>query len=130
MYCLVRRPSLLGNGPVEEADIQKWFSFAAYDVMTANFRLRLHYLFGLVIDHEAVLQKSHAALKVLEAHLADGRQFLELGRLTAADLAVYPYIALSVDGKLDLAPYTNVTAWINRIKAQDWYVGMKSIEKP
>jgi glutathione S-transferase len=126
----MNRPTLLGDGPVNEAAVQKWLSFAAYDVMVNNFRLRLHYLLGLQVDLEAVVKGSHAALKLVDNCLADGRKFLELGRLTIADLAVYPYIALTVDGKIDLAPYTNVSAWIDRIKHEDWYVGMGSIEKP
>lgn len=109
--------------------MQRWFSYAAYDVMVGNFKIRLHHLLGMQIDVDAVLKKSHENLKILDAHL-ENKEYLELGRLTVADLAVYPYIALSVDGKMDLTPYRNVSAWIDRVKHLPWYVGMGSIEKP
>ncbi|NET10250.1 MAG: glutathione S-transferase, partial [Symploca sp. SIO2B6] len=41
---------------------------------------------------------------------------LEFEHPTIADIAVFPYVALASDGKIDLSPYPNVLAWIERVK--------------
>lgn len=123
-------PSLAGATPIEAAQIQQWFGFSAFDVSNGPFLLRLHHIKGRPIDVEAVTNKTAQVFRVLETHLSDGREFLELNRVTIADLAVFPYIALAVDGKVDFTPYPKVSAWVDRIKHQSWYVGMASIPKP
>lgn len=46
------------------------------------------------------------------------RDWLECDRLTIADIACFPYIALAADEKIALDAYPNVVAWIERIKNQ------------
>ena len=41
-----------------------------------------------------------------------------------ADVALYPYIALAPEGKVDLSPYPSVLAWMQRMQALPGYVGM------
>jgi glutathione S-transferase len=52
---------------------------------------------------------------------------LEFERPTIADIAVFPYVALSRDGKIDLDAYPNVLAWIDRIKQLPGYIPMAGI---
>lgn len=108
--------------------MQKWLSFAQFDISTGAFMIRLHYLLGAKCDVEAVLAKTHQSLRVLDAALAN-KQWLVGERVTYADIAVFPYVQLVTDGKVDLAAYPNVLAWCNRMRSQPWYVGMASAEK-
>jgi glutathione S-transferase len=90
--------------------------------------IRLHYLLGAKCDTEAVIAKTHQSLKFLDAALS-GKQWLVAERFTLADLAVFPYVQLVTDGKIDLGAYPNIVAWCNRIRSQSWYIGMPSAEK-
>ena len=63
----------------------------------------------------------------MEQHLAN-REWLEFDRLTIADIAVFPYVALAPDGKIELDTYPNIQAWIDRIKQLSGFVGMRGIE--
>ena len=69
----------------------------------------------------ARLEKGHAALKVMEGHLAT-REFFVNDRYTIADIALYAYTHVAPDGGLDLTPYTHVRAWLERVAAQPGYI--------
>ena len=43
---------------------------------------------------------------------------------TIADVALYPYIALAHEGKVDLSRFPSVVAWLTRFKALPGYVSM------
>jgi len=61
------------------------------------------------------------ALAILDGHLA-ARDFLVGERYTIADLANFPYVAMAHEGGFDMARYPNVTAWIERVRAQPGHV--------
>ena len=67
------------------------------------------------------LRQGHAALKVMEAHLA-GRQFFVAERYTIADIALYAYTHVAHEADLDLDPYPSVRAWLAGIAAQRQHV--------
>ena len=69
----------------------------------------------------ARLEKGHAALQVMEGHLAT-RQFFVNERYGIADIALYAYTHVAPDGGLDLAPYPNVREWLKRVAAQPGYI--------
>ena len=69
----------------------------------------------------ARLEKGHAALKVMEGHLAT-RQFFVNDRYSIADIALYAYTHVAPDGGLLLDAYPNVRAWIQRVAAQPGYI--------
>lgn len=52
------------------------------------------------------------------------KHWLTSDHATIADIAVYPYIALSQEANIDLNLYPSVTAWLSRIQALTGYVGM------
>lgn len=107
-----------------------WLSTTAGEVRQGPEFARLYHLFKATsINLERSLQKSEFILTQLNNHLAN-QEWLELGRPTIADVAVFPYIALAGDGKIDLTPYLNVLTWINRVKNLPGFVGMIGIETP
>jgi glutathione S-transferase len=81
------------------------------------------------IEIERAHQKAAYILSQLNQHLSQ-RTWLEFERLTIADVAVFPYVALSPDGRLDLSAYPHVLAWIERIKHLPGFVGMIGIDSP
>ncbi|MHC5719762.1 MAG: glutathione binding-like protein, partial [Nostoc sp.] len=74
-------------------------------------------------------QKAEFILTQLNQHLRD-RQWLEFERITIADIAVFPYVALAPDGKIALDSYPHILAWIERVKTLPGFIGMQGIEAP
>jgi len=63
------------------------------------------------------------------AHLAD-RNWLATDKITIADVAGYSYVAHAPEGGVDLAPYRNVRAWLERVESQPKFVGMTTSPIP
>ena len=107
----------LPTDAISLARIIRWLSTTAGEVRQGVENARLYHLFGVKdINIERAYQKSEMILGQLEQVLAN-QDWLELGTVTIADIAVFPYVALARDGKVDLDAYPNVLAWIERIKA-------------
>jgi glutathione S-transferase len=88
---------------------------------------RLYHLFGMTnISIDRATQKAEFILTQLDQHLSD-RHWLELDRPTIADVAVFPYVALARDGKINLDAYANVIAWIERVKQLPGYIPMAGL---
>jgi glutathione S-transferase len=110
------------------AQIIGWLSTAAGEVRQGPENARLYYLFGAGtnINIERATQKSEFILTQLDQHLSD-RTWLEFDHPTIADVAIYPYIALARDGKIDLDAYPHVLNWIERVKQLPGYIPMTGI---
>lgn len=107
--------------------VVRWLSTTAGEIRQGPESTRLYHLFKATsISLERATQKSEFILTQLNNHLAD-REWLEVGHPTIADVAVFPYVALSRDGKIDLDSYPRVLAWIDRVKRLPGFVGMIGI---
>jgi glutathione S-transferase len=109
------------------AQVVRWLSTTAGEVRQGPENGRLYHLFGATsINIERAHQKAEYILTQLDQHLST-HTWLEFERPTIADVAVFPYIALAPDGKIDLAPYPHVLAWIDRIKQLPGYIPMTEL---
>ncbi|WP_027135400.1 glutathione S-transferase family protein [Geminicoccus roseus] len=72
-------------------------------------------------DLPGLLERGHAALAVMERHLA-GRSYFVAERYGIADIALYAYTHVAHEGGFDLAGYPNVRAWLERVAAQPGHV--------
>ncbi len=109
------------------AQVVRWLSTAAGEVRQGPENARLYHFFGVTsINIERAHQKAKFILTQLNQHLQT-RTWLEFERPTIADIAVFPYVALAADGKIDLDAYPNVLAWIERIKQLPGYIPMVGI---
>jgi glutathione S-transferase len=86
-----------------------------------------------ILNYPLDLEKLHAGanrvFKIMDDHLAT-RDFLELGRPTIADIACFPYTALAGEGGIDLSPYKNVQAWVERMRRIPGFIAMPGIPAP
>ena len=115
------------------AQVLQWMFFEQYShepyVATPRYLMR-HF----PADHPrraeipARLEKGHAALKVMEGHLAT-RQFFVNDRYTIADIALYAYTHVAPEGGLDLGAYPKVREWLARVAAQPGYVPLLATPK-
>lgn len=120
--CLVYVARKLGGerwlpaAPADMAEVLQWVALAGNEIQ-----------FGLQYGRNVLrgVRKGSAeecqalgrlALDALENRLK-GNEWLALGRPTIADLACYPYVALSDEAGIPLAGYPAVVAWLRRLEA-------------
>lgn len=106
--------------------VMQWLFTAANDICQGPEFARRYHKFNIQLDGELATKRAYAILKLINDHLAQ-RQWLELDRPTIADVACFPYIGLAPEGKVSLDAYSNVVAWIERIKQLPGYVGMPGL---
>lgn len=119
--------SWLPNDAESLSQIVRWLSTTAGEIRQGVEAARLFHLFKVrSINIEIATKKATFILQQIDRHLED-REWLELGHLTIADIAVFPYVALANDGKISLEPYPNIVAWCDRIKQLPRFVEMPGI---
>jgi glutathione S-transferase len=116
----------LPKEPMHMAKIVQWLSTSANEIARGPNDARLAEFFKFPIDKAAAQAKAAAILPVIDRHLAM-RQWLELGRPTIADFAVFPYVALAPQGSISLDPFPNILSWIARIKGLPHFLPMPGI---
>ncbi|NWA35963.1 glutathione S-transferase [Pseudomonas sp. C6002] len=114
----------LPTEPLAQARVQRWLSAAAGPLHTGPAAARLITVFGVALDAEATISRSHAFLKVVEHQLEQSR-FLTGDLPTIADIAHYTYIAHAPEGNVALDDYPQVRAWLGSIEALQGFVGMQ-----
>jgi glutathione S-transferase len=124
MVYLVKRyapgSSWLPDDAVGAAQVQRWLSIAAGEVMHGPSIARLIVQFGLKDDKARARRIAKRLLAFMQEHLAD-RPFLAAAHPTLADLACYSYVAHAPEGGISLAPYPAVRAWIARVEALPFF---------
>lgn len=109
------------------AEINQWLFFEQYshEPYIAVLRFWRYYLDSLSPAQEArvpeLLQKGHAALKLMDDHLA-GRAFLVGDGYSIADIALYAYTHVADEGGFDLAPYEHLRGWLGRVAAMPGHI--------
>ncbi|NER50337.1 MAG: glutathione S-transferase family protein [Symploca sp. SIO1A3] len=113
--------------PLALAQVIRWLSISAGEVAQGPGNARLYYLFGVSsINIERAQERSNLILTQLNQHLQT-HTWLEFERPTIADIAVFPYVALARDGKVDLDAYPHILSWIERVKQLPNYIPMAGI---
>ena len=118
--------SWLPTKPEELALVMQWLSTAANDIARGPNDARLHDKFGIDLDLQLARAKSHRVIKIIDDQLTNN-EWLELGRPTIADIACFPYLALSHEGGVKLDDYAAVRQWISRIKALAGFISMPDL---
>ncbi|NJK53807.1 MAG: glutathione S-transferase [Acaryochloris sp. RU_4_1] len=109
------------------AQVIRWLSTTAGEVRQGPENARLYHLFSATsINIERAHQKAEYILTQLDQHLRI-HTWLEFERATIADVAVFPYVALARDGKIDLDAYPSVLTWIDRVKQLPGYTSMAGL---
>ena len=101
------------------AKMMEWLFWEQYSHETAVAvqRFQVRYLGKAVADLDPKLvERSATALARLERGL-EAREWLVGESLTLADLCLLPYTRMAPEGGIDLAPFANVTCWIERASA-------------
>lgn len=110
------------NNPVEQIEILRWLSWNDNHWSKAidpfYFEHVVKTTFGMGAPDRGSLPPRVANLErfatVLDDHL-EGRDFVTCGRLTIADFQLASMAAYWRVAEMPLAPYDNVTAWLDRL---------------
>ena len=74
-------------------------------------------------EYEAKLKGGYRALELMNNHLLR-HDFLAGESCTIADLSLFAYTHVAPEGGFDLAPYTAILDWIDRIRGLPGFVAM------
>lgn len=123
---------LAGTSAMDAARIQQWLSFSGR--LTASLGgARLTEMLLRPGDIDALQAHGVAALRELEAGLVEqnlrGMRFLAADRVTVADIACFPYVALAPDGGVSLDPYPAIRLWSRAIRSLDHFIEMPGIHR-
>ena len=133
MVYLVRRYApgspWLPEEPAAAAQVQRWLSIAAGEVMHGCAIARAIKQFHAPLDHKQAARIAERLLRFMEQHLA-GRTYLAAEHPTLADLACYSYVAHVPEGGVSLAPYPSVRAWLARVEALPQFVPLPDSPTP
>jgi glutathione S-transferase len=103
--------------------VTAWLMVAENEIARGPNDARLHGKFGYDLDIDRARSSAAHILGLMESHLAR-RDWLALDRVTIADVACMPYVALGHEGGVPLDGYPAVSAWVQRVKALPGFVGM------
>lgn len=109
---LPRDPALFG-------EVMQWLMFAGGELMAAS-AARLHDALGYDLDIDAARANARAAFRVLDDHLTEralaGKLWIAGDNPTIADIACFPYTALSGDGGIGHEDYPALRNWMRAFR--------------
>lgn len=114
------------NNPVKAAQISAWLSTAANELARGPVALRAHYKVGREINRVDAEAVTATLLKIIDAEL-HSRDWLVGDKVSIADVAIYPYLALAEEGHIKLSPFGNIQNWLARIEQLPGFVTMPGI---
>ncbi len=115
------RNDWLPEEPLAAAQVQRWLSVAAGELMYGPAAARLVLLIKAPYRAEEVIARAHLLLGRMEQALAE-HDWLATDHPTLADIALYSYTARAPEGNVDLKPYPRVNGWLRRVEALPGFV--------
>lgn len=128
MHYLAEGSPLLPNDRLKRARVMQWLFFEQYShepyIATARYiALYLGLPEARRAEYEGKQKGGHAALIVMESHLANADYFVG-DRFTIADIALYAYTHVADEGGFSLDAYPAINRWLARIAAHPKHLTM------
>ncbi len=127
MVYLVRRyapqSAWMPDEPVTAAQMQRWLSIAAGEVMHGPAAARMIAQFNFPDEPVRAERIANRLLAFMEDHLQQ-RSFLAAEHPTLADLACYSYVAHAPEGGIPLDRFPAIGAWLARVEALPFFKPM------
>jgi glutathione S-transferase len=128
-YYVAEGSHLIPTDPFDHADMLRWMFWEQYshepNIATLRFWMRELGPDGLSdlqrVQMPGKRQQGNAALKLMDEHLG-GRDWFVGDSISLADICLFAYTHVAGDADFDLQRYSNVLAWIQRVKAEPRYV--------
>ncbi|MBM3517821.1 MAG: glutathione S-transferase family protein [Alphaproteobacteria bacterium] len=128
LHYLAEGTAFLPQERLMRAQVLQWMFFEQYSHEPYIAVVRFWHMHGgLSEDRRRQLpdkeRQGHAALAVMDRHLADNTFFVG-GRYTIADIALYAYTHVAHEGGFDLSRYLAVMGWLDRVRAQPGHIAI------
>ena len=128
-YYVAEGSHLIPTDPFDHADMLRWMFWEQYshepNIATLRFWMRELGPDGLSdlqrLQMPGKRQQGNAALKLMDEHLG-GRDWFVGDSISLADICLFAYTHVAGDADFDLQRYSNVLAWIERVKAEPRYI--------
>lgn len=118
----------LPTDPAGMAEVMQWLELAQNEIHYGLQFARAIKNMGRAGNFEECQGYGKTALRVLDERLTN-REWLALDRMTIADVACFPYVAMAPDADISLAEYRAVTAWVRHIEALPGYIPAPALKK-
>ena len=109
----------LPEDPSAFGKVMMWLSFAGGEIMAAS-AARLHDTLGYDLDIDKARSDARAAFRVLDDHLTtrhrQGKTWIVGDNPTVADIACFPYVALSGDGGIGHEEFPALRNWMRAFR--------------
>ena len=120
------------KNPHEIVSVLQWLGFSSRLSATVG-ELRLHSMLNKVIDVDSARSGAIKVLRELESHLTEqrllGMQWLTGDHPTVADIACFPYAALSPDAGIEHDDYPAIRSWMHALRSLDRFLTMPGIHE-
>lgn len=132
-YFIAEGSNLIPTDPFDHADMLHWMFFEQYshepNIATLRFWMGWVEVENLTevqrLQIPTKRQGGHAALKIMDEHLA-GRDWFIGTHMTLADICLFAYTHVAGDAGFDLKRYPRVIDWIERVKGDPRYLPMSA----
>ena len=118
--------------PLLGPEVLQWLAFSGRLTNSAGLA-RLHAMLNWPVDGEAARRAAVRDLRELELILTDrvfeGRTWLVGDRPTIADIACFPYVALSPDAGLEHDGYPAIRNWLYAVRSLPGFTTMPGIHE-
>jgi glutathione S-transferase len=125
MFYFAEGTPFLPEDRFARAHVLQWLFFEQYSHEPNIAVARYWVIAGITpseSDAEAKRRGGTAALRAMESHLGNGREFLVADRYTIADIALYAYTHVAPEAGFALDSYPAITAWLERVAAQPGHI--------
>ena len=131
IFFLAEGTPFLPNDARDRARVLQWMFFEQYSHEPYIAVLRFLAHTGVLDpDHPSTKEKHQRgvdALGVMERHL-ESRSFFVADQYTIADIALYAYTHVADEGGFDLAPFSEIERWLQRVRQQPNHVPISQSE--
>ncbi len=127
MFYFAEGTPYLPEDRFERAQVLQWLFFEQYSHEPNIAVARFWAIAGITPSEpeaEAKRRGGTAALKAIEGHLADGREFLVGDRYSIADIGLYAYTHVAPEGGFALEGYPAINAWLARVAEQPGHIAI------
>ena len=111
-------------------EIMMWLSFAGGELMAVS-AARMHDMLGYDLDADKARRNGRAAMRILDDHLADralaGAEWIVGDAPTIADVACFPYVALSHDCGIGHEDFPAINLWQRRFRRLPRFISMPGV---
>ncbi len=120
------------NNANQLAAVVQWLGFSSRLSATIG-ELRLHSMLNNTINIDSAQHGAKICLRELESHLTEqriiGQQWLTGDQPTIADVACFPYTALSPDAGIEHDEYPLIRGWLHALRSLDNFLTMPGIHE-